>query len=60
MGVFKQREIKGFDGFQSEQPIMCVTIQLSLAKTRPDGILRRFNRFPSRLRTAAPGLKVGH
>ena len=45
MGVFKRREITGFNGFQSECPIMSITIQLSLAKTRPNGIFRRFNRF---------------
>jgi hypothetical protein len=60
MGVFKQREITGFNGFQPEFPIMSVTIQLSLAKTRPNGTFRCFIRFPTRLRTTAPGLKVGH
>jgi hypothetical protein len=51
---------RAFQRFSPIDPANDVTIQLSLAKTRPDGILRRFNRFPPRLRTTAPGLKVGH
>ena len=43
--VFKQCEITGFNGFQPESPVMSVIIRLSLAKIRPNGVFRRFNRF---------------
>jgi hypothetical protein len=51
---------RAFKRFSPIQPTNDVTIQLSLAKTRPNGTFRRFIRFPPRLRTTAPGLKVGN
>lgn len=50
---------RAFKRFSPIEPTNDVTVQLSLAKTRPNGIFRRFNRCPSQLRTTATGLKVG-
>jgi hypothetical protein len=59
MGVFKQREITGFKGFQSFSPITFVTTQLSLAKTRPNGTFRRFIRSHEAFRTALSSHRGG-
>lgn len=52
MGVFKQREIRAFQGFQPEPPTNSVTTQILPALTHTNGIFRRFNRFSQRPRTA--------
>jgi hypothetical protein len=49
-----------FNRFARRYPTNTVSRKLTIAKTRPNGIFRRFNRFPPQLRTAASGLKVGH
>jgi hypothetical protein len=59
MGVFKQREIRAFHGFQFENHINSVTIPLTPAKTRPSGIFGRFDWFSPQLRTLNPGNRGG-
>jgi hypothetical protein len=41
----KFRGQRAFKRFSLINPTNAVTLQLSLAKTRPNGIFRRFNRF---------------
>jgi hypothetical protein len=60
MGVFKQREMTGFNGFSSEPPTIPVTTQLSVPRTRQNGKFGRFNRLTPGPRTTMTGRWGGH